>query len=163
VFLFVFTEITDVARVLLARGADVNRGNSIGRTPIHIAALEGHEEVVTLLLRAGADIRLRGITYLGTTLMGACCVGHLGVTRLLLRHMKGEGLDDTGDGGKTALWWACGRWHAEICRALLLAGADQTIADVSGLTPRQEAQRAGDYNPCVAVFEVGALSTSQTP
>jgi ankyrin repeat protein len=125
----------EVARVLLARGADVHRGDSIGRTPISAAASRGHEEVVTLLLRAGADISTRGHPDVWTALAAACYYGHLGVTRLLLRHMRGEGLDDRDLNGTTALWWASCNGDAEICRALLLAGADHTIADNYGDTP----------------------------
>jgi ankyrin repeat protein len=154
---------TDVARVLLARGADVNRGDSLGRTPIYIAASNGHEEVVTVLLRAGGDIRTRESPAVWSPLTAACYCGHLGVTRLLLRHMRGEGLDEKDGNGSTALWWACFRGHAEVCRALLLAGADHTIADDDGDTPRQAAQLREEDNPCMAVLEVGALTTSQTP
>jgi ankyrin repeat protein len=152
----------EVARVLLARGADINRGDPMGWAPIQAAAMYGHEEVVTLLLRAGADARLRGNSDLWTTLATACYNGHLGVTRLLLRHMRGEGLDERDSNGSTALWYASSNRRAEICRALLLAGADHTIADDNDLTPRQVAQEEED-NPCLAVFEVGALTTSQTP
>jgi ankyrin repeat protein len=151
----------EVAKVLVARGADVNRGDFLGHTAIYAAAFSGHEEMVLLLLRAGADIRPR-VTSAGTPLKAACFSGHLGVTRLLLRHMMGEGLDDRGGDGKTALWWASCNMHAEVCRALLLAGADHTIADGSGRTPRQRAQQQRD-NPCTAMLEVGGLTTSQTP
>jgi ankyrin repeat protein len=154
---------TDVARVLLARGADVNRGDSIGRTPIHAAALNGYDEMAILLLRAGADIRLRENLNVWTALKAACHNGHLGVTQLLLRHMRGEGLDERDGNGYTALWWASNGRHAEICRALLLAGADHTIADNYGVTPRQIAQQGEDGNPCTTVFEVGGLTTSHTP
>jgi cytohesin len=147
----------EVTRVLLARGADVNRGNRTGGTPLHAAAFRGHEEVAIVLLRATATIRLRGTVALWTPLTAACSSGHLGVTRLLLRHMSGEGLDDRGGGGYTPLWWASNCRHAEICRALLLAGADHTIADNDGRTPRQIAQQERYYNPCLAVFEVGAF------
>jgi ankyrin repeat protein len=150
----------DVVRVLLARGADVNRGDSMGRTPLYMAAVEGHEDVAIVLLRAGADIRLMGKFRLWSPLTNACYEGHLGVTRLLLRHMRGEGLDDKAEAGKTALWWACDGGRAEVCRALLLAGADDTIEDDDGETPRQIAQQEQD-NPCTAVFEVGALTTSR--
>jgi ankyrin repeat protein len=54
----------DVAAVnwLLAHGANVNgRWSSQGAevTPLHLAAARGHAEMVQLLLRAGADPRIR--------------------------------------------------------------------------------------------------------
>jgi ankyrin repeat protein len=111
-----------------------------------------------LLLRAGADIRLRENLNVWTALKAACHNGHLGVTQLLLRHMRGEGLDEKDLNDNTALWLASCNGHAEICRALLLAGADHTITDDDGRTPRQIAQQTEGI-PCTAVFEVGALST----
>jgi ankyrin repeat protein len=147
----------EAARVLLARGADVNRANFRGGTPLYAAAVNGHEDVAIVLLRAGADIRLRGIPVLSTPLTAACFNNRVGVTRLLLRHMKGEGLDDRDEFGRTAFWWACHGTGAEVCRALLLSGADHTIADNDGVTPRQAAQQRWDKNPCMAVLEVGAF------
>lgn len=44
-----------VARVLLAAGADVNRPCEHGRTALHMAAAWGHADVVSLLLEHGAD------------------------------------------------------------------------------------------------------------
>jgi ankyrin repeat protein len=152
----------EVAKVLIARGADVDRGEFEGWTPLFIAAFRGHEEVAIVLLRAGADIGWKSDCNLWTILRAACYSGHLGVTRLLLRHMRGEGLNDRASCGCTALWWASALGRAEVCRAFLLAGADHTIADDRGLTPRQAVQREDD-NPCTAVLEVGALTTSQTP
>lgn len=47
---------TDVVRLLLDRGADVNACGDGGRTPLHYAAHHGHLEVIDLLLAAGADL-----------------------------------------------------------------------------------------------------------
>jgi hypothetical protein len=43
------------ARVLLAKGADVNAQDKYGWTPLHVAAFYGAERVVDLLLAEGAD------------------------------------------------------------------------------------------------------------
>ena len=45
---------SDVARLLLERGADVDAQTDSGSTPIHIAALNGRVEVVRVLLEHGA-------------------------------------------------------------------------------------------------------------
>ena len=50
---------TEVARVLLARGADVNARGFFAATALHWAAINGHEETVRFLLAAGADPALR--------------------------------------------------------------------------------------------------------
>lgn len=44
----------EVARVLIAAGADVNARTAAGFTALQAAAKQGHAEVVELLRRAGA-------------------------------------------------------------------------------------------------------------
>ena len=39
--------------------ADVNAKNNIGGTPLHIAAAEGHKEMVELLIAKGADVNAK--------------------------------------------------------------------------------------------------------
>ncbi|KAG8551139.1 hypothetical protein GDO81_003978 [Engystomops pustulosus] len=46
---------TDVARRLLAAGADVNVKDKDGKTPLMVAALNNHERLVRLLIEKGAD------------------------------------------------------------------------------------------------------------
>ena len=44
---------------LLAQGSDVNGGDFDDRTALHVAACEGHSEVVELLLKHGANFNAR--------------------------------------------------------------------------------------------------------
>ena len=46
----------ETARLLLACGADVDRRNRRGQTPLGGAAFKGYDDIVTLLLDCGADI-----------------------------------------------------------------------------------------------------------
>ena len=46
---------TEVARILLQAGAEVNRGDLYDWTPIHIAARHGHAAIAKLLLEHGAN------------------------------------------------------------------------------------------------------------
>lgn len=46
---------TGVVRLLIARGADVNGAQTAGYRPLHQAAVAGREDLVRLLLDAGAD------------------------------------------------------------------------------------------------------------
>ena len=49
---------TACVRLLVARGGDADAASETGATALHIAALEGHSQVVSLLLKAGANPRL---------------------------------------------------------------------------------------------------------
>jgi len=45
----------EIARMLAERGADVNRPAFVGHGPLHVAAMRGWDDLVTLLLEFGAD------------------------------------------------------------------------------------------------------------
>jgi ankyrin repeat protein len=47
---------TDVAHMLLARGANVNAATEYGSTPLHWAVEKGCADAVRLLIQNGADI-----------------------------------------------------------------------------------------------------------
>ena len=49
----------EVVKQHLANGADVNASNMHGETPLHVAALRGHKEVVQLLITNGAYANFR--------------------------------------------------------------------------------------------------------
>lgn len=152
-----------MVRMLLDRGAGVDTKSRDGLSPLFAAASSGHAEVVLLLLGSGADVRSTNGPESGTALMAACRGGHLGVVRVLLQHMGGEGLDATDGAGCTALYLACSSRRPEVTRALLLAGADQTIVGGGGVnrrTPRQAAVLIGS-RACEKVFEVSPVGFMQ--
>lgn len=149
-----------------------------GGTALHYAAKKGYEGVVALLLKHGAQANSRD-DYNYTPLIYASAYGHLGVVKLLVQHMGGRGLDETDDDeddevvyedqeGNTALHCAAFWGHDQVVRLLLLAGADPTIMDNEGKTPRTsvEEQMRGalvlddSQAKCVALFEVSKTRTT---
>lgn len=48
---------TDVVKMLLDRGADPNRNNDKGQSPVAGAVFKGADQVVRVLMAAGADPR----------------------------------------------------------------------------------------------------------
>jgi uncharacterized protein len=167
------------AEKLLAAGADPNRRDGAGRTPVHVAAFAASYAVLPVLVRGGADIkemeydRYDAITiaavandvrmlklaidlggdpkamtspYDGTALIAAAHPGHVEVVKTLIA--AGSPLDHVNNLVWTALIEAVvlgdgGERHVEIVRALVEAGADKTIADRRGTTPRQLAEQRG--------------------
>ena len=71
---------TDVVRLLLDAGEDPNRYGPVGShshaTPLHQAALAGHEEIVALLLSRGARPEIKDVRFSGTPADWANYSGH---------------------------------------------------------------------------------------
>jgi ankyrin repeat protein len=153
-----------LARLLIERGVNVNATGAYGFTALHCAAEEGHAEVLVVLLREGAHANVRSDAG-KTPLMCACDSGHLGVVKMLVQHMEGGRLEERSDCGRTALHYAAAGGHMEVVRFLLLAGADPTITNNQGRTPRASAEliayseslREGRAH-CVIVFQVRPLT-----
>jgi ankyrin repeat protein len=57
---------TEVAELLLERGADVNAKGILGGTGLHWAAINGHKETVAFLLAHGADLTIRDAKFHST-------------------------------------------------------------------------------------------------
>ncbi|HAA77534.1 TPA: hypothetical protein DCE37_20675 [Candidatus Latescibacteria bacterium] len=84
---------TDVVRVLLDLGADVNRKNTSGNPPVLYAAAKSHAVILVLLMKNGADYEVRGLAQM-TPLIAAARDGHSDAVKVLLgageRHPKGH-------------------------------------------------------------------------
>ena len=125
-------------------------------TPLHEAASNGHEEVIEVLLAAGAHVN--ACTSMGTTALHmAAKKGHATIARMLIQ--KGANTEiSTADAG-TPLMSAAVEGKAEVVAVLLAAGADASVTDsVKNLTPLQWAVRfrkggqRGDYEGVVKAF-----------
>ena len=81
----------DAVKLLIDSGADVNKGNMHGETPLYIASRDGHYDVVQLLVDAGADVD--NADQNGTTpLYAALAMEHLPVVKLLIASGAMEGI-----------------------------------------------------------------------
>jgi len=74
---------TDVAELLLARGADVNAKGILGGTGLHWAAINGHKGTVAFLLAHGADLTIRDAKFHSTAEGWATEGGHDEIRDLL--------------------------------------------------------------------------------
>ena len=70
--------------LLLDRGGDPNKTDLIGSTPLHMAAWNGHRDVVQILLDRGADANMAGYDLGNTPLHNAAINGHKYTVEVLL-------------------------------------------------------------------------------
>jgi hypothetical protein len=137
------------------RGQGLEDRNLKGETLLHHAVKLRSMDVMSLLLEYGA-LADSSDNDGKTPLMKACERADLGVVRRLVQHMGGQGLNQQDAEGMTALHFICTHRsdNAEVARTLLRAGADPTITDKWGRTPRQAALDASGGRHQLAVFDV---------
>jgi ankyrin repeat protein len=97
-------------------GQALHQTDDRGRTALHWAALQGHEDIVAFLLGQGAETQSRDL-WDRTPLLCGCRRGHLGVVRVLARHMGEDGLKEKDANGRTVLHWAVEKGYHE-CSSL---------------------------------------------
>ncbi|WP_326726819.1 ankyrin repeat domain-containing protein [Streptomyces phaeochromogenes] len=120
----------DTARVqaALRSGADPDRGDSEGTTPLYVASVNGEAAIARLLLVAGAspDAESSGVGSDGTPLCAASCWGHTETVRELLAHGADPNLHEDHGTGRSPLHWANIGPHPETAELLRKAGAADT-------------------------------------
>jgi ankyrin repeat protein len=121
-----------VVKLLLEKGADVNKHNEGGETPLHYAARHGHVKVMEILLDHGADPTKKG-TGCGTPMQWAGSRGQIRAIKMLMRY--GVSINQPGSGDTTALHEAAEHDHPDAVRFLLENGANVNARTESGCTP----------------------------
>ena len=106
----------DVAQLLIRAGANVNHRDRHGQGPLTCALSRNHKNVVTLLLKKGADPRLQP-----EALGLAAWEGHLHFVKMLIEC--GWDIHSKSHQGRTPLQHARNRKHKSVISALLNAGA----------------------------------------
>jgi len=93
---------TELVAKILDRGAEINRIDYVGHTPIHLAAQKGHFETVRLLIDRGANVNAKS-EFGATPIRGAvfCDGGHPDVVEMLLDY--GADPNEQSYGGGTLL------------------------------------------------------------
>ncbi|XP_029981407.1 ankyrin repeat domain-containing protein 50 [Sphaeramia orbicularis] len=153
----------EVACLLLERGADPGHRDHDGMTPLLLAAYEGHDDIVELLLEAGADVDETAgpngnvsAAAAVTPLLAAAAMGQIKtVSRLLF---WGAAVDAIDCEGRTALCLAAARGSVEVVRALLDRGLDENHKDDLGWTPLHAAACEGHRVICAVLTEQGSMA-----
>ena len=124
---------TEIVKLLLERGANINAKDPLGTgTPLNEAAEKGYTEIAAMLLNKGADPEVRDETMNFTPLLDAAVGAHTEVAKLLLDH--GASVDAASPDGVTPLFMAAGSGDATLVQLLLDRHADIRHRDNSGRT-----------------------------
>lgn len=137
----------DMAKVkdFLARGADMKARDKDGWTVLHHAALGGdHDDVMRMLIHAGADVNAR-TSGNETPLMISASKGKVEEVRELIEG--GADVNAANNVGETALIRVANRGHSEeeaqaLAELLLRAGANVSARDSLGQTAIQLAKES---------------------
>lgn len=121
-----------ITMILQSRKLSVNKagnyyynGNWIQETPLIVAATKGMHDIVTLLLKKGADInyRRRVNSRIGySALMCAAGYGHLETVRVLLDHRQKPDLSFQDTNGRTAFEFAIKQENFDMVKLIYSKG-----------------------------------------
>ncbi|XP_043246752.1 ankyrin repeat and SAM domain-containing protein 1A-like isoform X1 [Amphibalanus amphitrite] len=127
----------------LRRGPGPNIQDPSGYTALHHAALNGHRDVVALLMSHEASVNLadhRG----STPLHLAAWTGSVEVVRTLITHGPGiANVDCVNKDHETPLHSACQYGHTAVVRLLLEHSCDASVPNCRGETPLDLAAQYG--------------------
>ncbi|XP_032403208.1 60 kDa lysophospholipase isoform X3 [Xiphophorus hellerii] len=132
---------TEALVALKEMGSDLRLGDFDGRTPLHVAACEGHLRLVQYLLNQGASVHAKD-RYGDTPLCNAVRFRHKEVVRLLRKtgaHFSREQLEEAG----SELCSLAANGDKEGLDIWRIAGADLTRPGYDGKMAIEVAEAAG--------------------
>lgn len=136
---------------LIRAGADPKNTDYDGRSPLHLAASRGYDDVVQFLISEGVDINLTD-QFGNTPLLEAVKQGHERVAALLFDKGAKLSLKNAG----SHLCTAVAKGDSDFIRRALAYGADPNCRDYDHRTPLHIAAAEGLYLIAKMLIEAGA-------
>ncbi|PWA67392.1 Ankyrin repeat-containing protein [Artemisia annua] len=136
---------------LIRSGVDPNKRDYDGRSPLHLAASKGHEDITRFLIQNGAEIN--NLDNFGNTpLLEAIKNGHDNIASLLA---KDGGVLEIKDAGSFLCSYVA-RGDNDFVRRILAYGIDPNSKDYDFRTPLHIATSQGFYVIAKLLVEAGA-------
>jgi ankyrin repeat protein len=151
------TDNIEIVRMLLSHGADPNKRDKLGRTPLITVVVKGlvteWEAMINILLDAGADLDATDKEG-KTALWHAATHGEARVVQALVGHKCDRNV--TALDGTTA--WHIGETPGQVARirVLLVNKFDVNLKDGKGRTPLHYAAECGDVEAAKLLLHYGA-------
>ncbi|KAA8530688.1 hypothetical protein F0562_005378 [Nyssa sinensis] len=136
---------------LIRAGADPNKTDYDGRSPLHLAASRGLEDVTRFLIQEGVDINISD-NFGNTPLLEAIKNGHDRVASLLSKEGVSLKIDDAG----SFLCMAVAKGDSDFLKRVLSNGIDPNSKDYDHRSPLHVAASEGLYVMAKLLLEAGA-------
>jgi len=146
----------EAIQVLIANKVHLDLLTSRG-TAIDIAINNNRTEIVTLLIKAGADIHIKMSICKAIPIHFAAREGQLEITKMLLDY--GSHVNQVCINSATPLHFAAEKGHMDIIKLLLTRGADATLKLDNGLTALDIAKHHNHH----AIVELLTQNLKQQP
>ena len=140
---------------LVQQGAEINKTDSVGWTPLHFACNSGHAKAVNVLLAKGAEVSL-GDNEMGATPLHLASHGNdIGIATSLLKR-KRTMLHTTTTCGETPLFIASKKGKEQLVALYLSNGARVDFSSKNGTTPLLVASQEGHMSVIQVLLAYGA-------
>ncbi|XP_024014683.1 potassium channel GORK isoform X2 [Eutrema salsugineum] len=136
---------------LIQAGADPNKTDYDGRSPLHLAASRGYEDITSYLIQEGVHINLKD-KFGNTPLLEAVKTGQDRVISVLVKEGASFDLEDSGN----FLCTAVVKSDSDFVKRLLSSGMDPNTKDYDHRTPLHVAASEGLYLMAKMLVEAGA-------